>query len=67
MLTICGTFVVLGMQFRTHAQVSVPDLEGAILAPCCDELPVPAVGAACGNDLLPLRGAGFEHRLVLFL
>lgn len=67
MLTICGTSVVVDMQLRTHAQVSVPDLDSAILAPCCDELPVPAVGAACGDDLLPFRGARLEHRLVLFL
>lgn len=55
------------MPFRTHTQVSVPDLDGAILAPCCDELPVSAVGAACRDDLLPLRRARFEHRLVLLL
>lgn len=52
---------------KTHAEVSVPDLDGAILAACCNELPIAAVGAACGDDLLSLEGARFEHRLVLLL
>lgn len=52
---------------KTHTQVSVPDLDRAILAAGCDELPIPAVGAARGDDLLPLHGARFEHRLVLLL
>lgn len=53
--------------FKTHAEVSVPYLDGAILAAGCNELPITAVGAACGGDLLPLEGARFEHRLVLLL
>lgn len=53
--------------FKTHTEVSVPDLDGAILAARCDELPVAAVGAACGDDLLTLEGARLEHRLVLLL
>ena len=52
---------------ETHAEVSVPDLDGAILAACCYELPITTVGAACRDDLLPLEGAWFEHRLVLLL
>lgn len=55
------------MCFETHAEVSVPDLDGAILAACCNELPITAVGAACGDDLLTLKGAGFKNRLVLLL
>lgn len=51
--------------FKTHAEVSVPDLDGTVLAASCNELPISAVGAACGRHLLPLEGAGFEHRLVL--
>lgn len=53
--------------FMTHAEVSVPNLDGAILAACCNKFPIPAVGATCGSDLLALVGAGFKHRLVLFL
>lgn len=52
---------------KTHTEVSVPDLDGAILAACCNELPITTVGAACGDDPLPLAGARFEHRLVLLL
>lgn len=52
---------------NTHAEVSVPDLDGAILTACCYQLPVAAVGAACGHHLLPLKGAWLEHRFVLLL
>ena len=55
------------MCFKTHAEVSVPDLDGAILAAGCNKLPITAIGAACGGDLLPLEGAGFKHRLVLLI
>ena len=59
--------MAFGMCFKTHAKVSVPDLDGAILAACCNELSITAVGAAYGDDLLPLVGARFEHRFVLLL
>lgn len=52
---------------NTHAEVSVPDLDGAILTACSYQLPVAAVGAACGHYLLPLEGAWLEHRFVLLL
>lgn len=52
---------------NTHAEVSVPDLDGAILTACGYQLPVAAVGAACGHYLLPLEGAWLEHRFVLLL
>lgn len=55
------------MCFGTHAEVSVPDLDGAILAACRDQLPIAAVGTACGCDLLALERTGFEHSLVLLL
>lgn len=53
--------------FKTHTEVSVPDLDGPILAAGCDQLAITAVGAACGGDLLPLQRAGLEHRFVLLL
>lgn len=53
--------------FKTHAEVSVPDLDGTVLAASCNELSISAVGAACGRYLLPLEGTGFEHRLVLLV
>lgn len=37
------------------------------MAACCYELPIAAVGAAYGDDLLPLKGARLEHGLVLLL
>ena len=52
---------------RTHAEVAVPDLDAAVLAAGGDELAIAAVGAAGGRDLLPLKGAGLEHRLVLLV
>lgn len=52
---------------NTHIEVSVPDLDGAILTACGYQLPVAAVGAACGHYLLPLEGAWLEHRFVLLL
>lgn len=55
------------VSLNTHAEVSVPDLDGAILTACCYQLPVAAVGAACGHHLLPLKGAWLEHRFVLLL
>lgn len=55
------------MRFETHAKVSVPDLDGTVLAARCNELSITTVGAARGGHLLPLGGAGFEHRLVLLL
>lgn len=69
MFTIHCTLPAAGMRlcFKTHTEVSVPDLDGAILAACCDELSVAAVGAACGDDFLTLEGARLEHRLVLLL
>jgi len=51
--------MAFGMCFKTHAKVSVPDLDGAILAACCNELSITAVGAAYGDDLLPL--VGLQH------
>lgn len=57
---------VLGV-FKTYTEVSVPDLNGTVLAARCNELPIAAVGAACGGDLLALEGTRFEHRLVLLL
>lgn len=55
------------MSWNSHAEVSVPDLDGAVLAAGCYQLPVAAVGAARGHHLLPLKGARFEHGLVLLL
>lgn len=55
------------MRLKTHTEVPVPDLDGAVLASGCYELSVSAVGATCGDDLLPLHGAWFEHGLVLLL
>lgn len=55
------------VSLNTHAEVSVPDLDGAILTACCYQLPVATVGAACGHHLLPLKGAWLEHRFVLLL
>lgn len=52
---------------NSHAEVSVPDLDGAVLAARCYQLPVAAVGAARGHHLLPLKGARFEHGFVLLL
>lgn len=52
---------------NTHAEVSVPDLDGAILTACCYQLPVAAVAAAGGHHLLPLKGPWLEHRFVLLL
>lgn len=53
--------------FYTYAEVSVPDLDGAVLTACCYQLPVAAVGAARGHHLLPLKGPRFEHGFVLLL
>lgn len=39
---------------NSHAEVPVPDLDGAVLAARCYQLPVAAVGAARGHHLLPL-------------
>ena len=50
-----------------HTEVAVPDLDAAVLAAGGDELAVAAVGTAGGRDLLPLEGAGLEHRLVLLV
>lgn len=61
----CGGLVCVCL--KTYTEVSVPDLDGAILAAGCNELPITAVGAARGDDLLPLQGAWFEHWLVLLL
>lgn len=55
------------MSWKSHAEVSVPDLDGAVLAAGCYQLPVAAVGAARGHHLLPLKGARFEHGFVLLL
>lgn len=52
---------------NTHAEVSVPDLDGAVLTTGCYQLPVTAVGATCGHHLLPLEGARLEHGFVLLL
>ncbi|TNN81252.1 hypothetical protein EYF80_008586 [Liparis tanakae] len=51
-------------RLKISSENSRLNLDGAILAAGCNELPIAAVGAACGDDLLPLEGARFEHRLV---
>lgn len=65
--TYCTLGWLVCVCFKTHAKVSVPDLDGAILAACRNELPIAAVGATRGGDFFPLEGAWFEHRLVLLL
>ena len=68
LFTHCGGwYVCVCVCFQTHAEVSVPDLDAAILAAGCYQLPITAVGATCGCDLLSLEGARFEHALVLLL
>lgn len=51
--------------WKTHAEVSVPDLDGAVLTSGRHQLPITTVGAARGDDLLALHGPRLEHRLVL--